>query len=185
MTETENPVLAAYEAWRVAHPRRADEGDEAFQRFDPSSEAGDTSTPAEADASASEQLAIDEADLETIFPIAEYPEDHVGPRPERTIREAFLRFHGENPHVYEQLLAMAQQAQQAGASKLGIGMMFEVLRWQATLRTGGDDFKLNNNYRSYYARLIVARNPSLEGVFEMRRLHGRGLSAQDVAEAVA
>lgn len=60
MTETENPVLAAYEAWRLANPRKADEGDEAFERFDPDSEPG--WVPADLgqhEADGSEQLALD------------------------------------------------------------------------------------------------------------------------------
>ncbi len=168
------------EAYRRTHQHRSDELDEAFARAQDSG-AADPSRPANGDA-ASEQLSIDD-DLELIFPVKPEPEGHVGPSPEATIREAFLRFHRENPNVYVQLVQMAQQAHRAGASKLGIGMMFEVLRWQAVLRTRGDDFKLNNNYRSYYARLILARNPELEGIFELRKLHGRGLSAQDVETA--
>jgi hypothetical protein len=50
-------------------------------------------------------------------------------------------------------------------------MLFEVLRWRHTLRTGGDEFKLNNNYRSYYSRLIMLTEADLTDVFETRRLH--------------
>lgn len=103
------------------------------------------------------------------------PSEHVGPHPERTIREAFIRFHGENPHVYDELYRLTAEAHEAGARKIGIGMLFEVLRWKHTLRTGGDSFKLNNNYRSYYARLILARHPELGDIFELRKLHGPGL----------
>jgi hypothetical protein len=107
--------------------------------------------------------------------IASEPAGHVGPSPEATIREAFLRFHYENPHVYVQLTELARQARAAGTKKIGIGMLFEVLRWRHTLSTAGDDFKLNNNYRSYYARMIMAKEPDLWGIFELRKLHGRGL----------
>jgi hypothetical protein len=100
------------------------------------------------------------------------PDHHVGPNPETLIRDAFRRFHSENPHVYRQLVRMARDGKAAGATKLGIGMLFEVLRWRHTLRTGGDDFKLNNNYRSYYARLIMENEPDLFGIFEIRKLHG-------------
>ena len=100
-------------------------------------------------------------------------EGHVGPHPEATIREAFLRFHSENPHVYAELVLLARRARRAGSQRIGIKMLFEVLRWRHTLRTGGDDFKLNNNYHSYYSRLIMTQEPDLRGVFELRRLHGR------------
>lgn len=107
-------------------------------------------------------------------PVEEHPDGHVGPQPEPTIAEAFARFHAQNPHVYDELVMLARRARRAGSRKIGIKMLFEVLRWRHTLRTGGDDFKLNNNYHSYYARVIMAAEPDLAGIFELRRLHGRG-----------
>ena len=108
------------------------------------------------------------------------PVGHVGPEPEATIREAFLRFHGDNPHIYDELVMLARRAKRRGAQRIGIGMLFEVLRWRWTLRADGDTFKLNNNYRSYYARLIMRRESDLAGIFELRALHGRGLSEDDL-----
>jgi len=111
------------------------------------------------------------------LPVAQAPDGHVGPDPEGTIREAFDRFHAQNPHVYAEIVMLARRARRSGAERIGIGMLFEVLRWRHTLRTGGDDFKLNNNYRSYYARVIMAKEPDLAGMFELRKLHGRGPEA--------
>jgi hypothetical protein len=36
------------------------------------------------------------------------------------------------------------------------------------LRTTDTDYKLNNNYCSYYARLIMHREQDLDGIFEIR-----------------
>lgn len=113
---------------------------------------------------------MEQLDFES-YPIVQYPVGHIGPAPEPTIEEAFWRFHTENRHVYDELVMLARRAKSRGASKLGIGMLFEVLRWRHTLRTGGDDFKLNNNYRSYYARMIMLKEADLEGIFETRKLH--------------
>jgi len=104
------------------------------------------------------------------YPVVGYPVGHVGPNGE-SIEQAFERFHRENPHVYDELVALTTQLKRAGARRVGMGMLFEVLRWRTQLRTGGDEFKLNNNFRSYYARLIMWRRPELEGIFETRRLH--------------
>jgi hypothetical protein len=105
------------------------------------------------------------------FPVEPYPVGHVGPFPEDTIEQAFWRFHTENPQVYRELVVLARRARSRGVDRLGIGMLFEVLRWRHTLRTGGDEFKLNNNYRSYYSRLIMLTEADLTDVFETRRLH--------------
>ena len=88
---------------------------------------------------------------------------------ERSIDEAFAAFHAENPHVYAELKMLALRARRRGASRIGIGMLFEVLRWRRTLRTEGEDFKLNNNYRSRYARMLN-HEPDLAGCFETREL---------------
>lgn len=96
---------------------------------------------------------------------------HSGPRT-GSIERDFWAFHGANPHVYTRLVELARAwRQRRGERKLGIGMLFEVLRWQVAMQTTGDDFKLNNNYRSYYARLIMDRERDLAGVFETRQLH--------------
>lgn len=112
----------------------------------------------------------DQLDFDS-YPVEPWPTGHIGPHPELTIEQAFWRFHAENPDVYRELVVLARRAVAAGQTKLGIGMLFEVLRWERSLRTGGDEFRLNNNYRSYYARLIMLREPDLAGIFETRKLH--------------
>lgn len=89
-----------------------------------------------------------------------------------SIQAAFEQFHERNPWVYRHLVQLARDLHRRGRNKIGIGMLFEVLRWEY-LRVTVDpdsDFKLNNNYRSRYARLIAARNPDLVDVFETRKL---------------
>lgn len=81
----------------------------------------------------------------------------------------FALFHAANPHVYDHLVRLARQGKRSGAARLGIGQLFEVLRWRYMLATRGDEFKLNNDYRAPYARLIMEREPDLDGVFELRR----------------
>ena len=89
-----------------------------------------------------------------------------------SIQERFERFHDRNPWVYHELVAMARELRARRSRRIGIKMLFEVLRWQYYRRTDGDDeFKLNNNFHSRYARLIMESEPDLEGAFELRALH--------------
>lgn len=95
---------------------------------------------------------------------------------DRSIEESFRRFHEENPGVYKTLVAMARQAKEVGRTKLGIGMLWEVLRWEEVLAGAPNDdggYRLNNIYRSRYARLIMEQEPDLEGFFETRRLSAK------------
>lgn len=88
-----------------------------------------------------------------------------------SIEVQFLAFHAMNPWIYTTLVRMTRDLKDRGHQRIGIGMLFEVLRWQAAMSTvTADDFKLNNNYRSRYARKIMAEHPDLDGVFELRTL---------------
>lgn len=89
---------------------------------------------------------------------------------EDTLQERFEKFHKENPQVYKELLVLTRQAHDRGRKKIGIGMLFEVLRWNRFIQTNDPDFKLNNNYRSRYARLIEEENWELRDIFETRTL---------------
>lgn len=90
---------------------------------------------------------------------------------EETIQQRFERFDRENPQVYAELVVLARRWAATGNKKCGVGMLFEVLRWRRGLRTGGDDFKLNNSYRSRYVRKIISNYPELAPLFETRTLH--------------
>jgi hypothetical protein len=87
-----------------------------------------------------------------------------------TIDERFADFHAKNPHVYRNLVKLALADRTRGRRR-GIAVYFEELRY-AYERTEHDpkDYKLNNDYASRYARLIMANEPVLAGQFEVRRL---------------
>lgn len=89
-----------------------------------------------------------------------------------SIQESFEQFHAANPWVYEALRRLSMELVERGRKKIGIGMLFEVLRWQHARTTvdATSEFKLNNNLRSRYARLLMDQEPDLAGVFEIREL---------------
>ncbi len=84
-----------------------------------------------------------------------------------SIQEKFEAFHRNNPWVYQALRELTADLVQRGVRKIGMKMLFEVLRWQVARTTTDTDFKLNNIYTSRYARLLDAEFP---GVFELREL---------------
>lgn len=88
-----------------------------------------------------------------------------------SLDERFARFHAANPHVAERLREIAVDMVEHGAKRVGIGLCFEVLRWSAIRTRGDDEWKLNNDYRSRYARMLADADPMLADVFEFRRLH--------------
>lgn len=78
-------------------------------------------------------------------------------------------FHVENPDVYRLLVHYARQAQGYGRTRIGIELLWNRMRWDYMVTTQhGDDFKLNQNYKAWYARRIMEREPDLKGIFEIR-----------------
>jgi hypothetical protein len=87
-----------------------------------------------------------------------------------SILERFDKFHTENPQVYRSLVQLARDMRSNRADrKIGMKMLFEVLRWNHFLNTNSDDdFKLCNDFTAPYARLIMAREVDLAGAFNLR-----------------
>jgi len=88
------------------------------------------------------------------------------------IDTAFFDFHRDHPEVYEALRNLAFEWKAAGHDRIGIATLYEVLRWQRGLAGLVDDdgFRLNNNFRSRYARLLMSNEPELVGMFDTRTI---------------
>jgi hypothetical protein len=82
--------------------------------------------------------------------------------------ERFAAFHRANPEVYDELRRLARDAKARGHRKLGVRMLWEVLRWNE-LDRATREFKLDNNFHSRYARLLD-NEPDLGGLFDFREL---------------
>jgi uncharacterized Zn finger protein (UPF0148 family) len=95
---------------------------------------------------------------------------HVSVRTEQPKKTDFQIFHEENPHVYDEIVRLARVAKTRGHTRWGIKGIFEVLRWSQMITNGDNEFKLNNNYTSAYARLVMENEPDLEDFFETRSI---------------
>ncbi len=81
----------------------------------------------------------------------------------------FEEFHANNPLVYATLVRLARQwIATTGRHKIGIGALYERARWEIAIATSDADYRLNNNYRAWYARLIMHQERDLAGVFDLR-----------------
>lgn len=94
----------------------------------------------------------------------------------------FRSFHAANPEVYVAICDIARDMKELGFETAGIGLIFERLRWLSAIRTRGDDFKLNNSYRAFYARLIMESAPDLVGFFRLREQRAPRVAESDTRE---
>lgn len=96
--------------------------------------------------------------------------DDTGAPEDLTIQQQFERFHALNPWVYESLAVLVTDWLARGHTRAGIKQLVEVVRWEYGRQTQGDTFKLNNNFTSRYARLLIDQHPEWADVFETRVL---------------
>lgn len=87
-----------------------------------------------------------------------------------TIEAEFRAFHAANPKVYDLFVQFARELQAAGKKRGGAKLIMERIRWEVyiSLTNAADDFKLNNNYTSRYARKAMNEHTELRGFFKLR-----------------
>lgn len=86
-----------------------------------------------------------------------------------SIADRFDQFHEQNPEVYRVLVRLAREwIRRTGRRHLGIGALTERARWDIAIATNDPDYKINNNFRAFYARLIELQEPDLRGLFKFR-----------------
>lgn len=88
----------------------------------------------------------------------------------RAIQDQFESFDKANPRVWELFVRFAEQAKAAGQKRYSSDAILHRIRWHINIETHGDDFKINNNFSSRYARKLVAERPEFEGFFSLREL---------------
>lgn len=116
------------------------------------------------------------------------------PDPDDSIQREFLLFHSANPHVYKFLVHYAHEAQrqlkQRGIEnpQYSIAAVVERVRWHVNFEVKGyKDFKVDNDFRARYSRLIQRTVPKLRGFFNIRKLRAENnhLSSKEIAKHVA
>lgn len=82
---------------------------------------------------------------------------------------SFLAYHHENKHVYQAFKRLTLKTIAKGFSNYSAKGIFEVLRWETGVSETGGEFKINNNYTPYYARMFMNEYPQYEGFFRLRK----------------
>ena len=87
------------------------------------------------------------------------------------LEEKFLEFHAKHPEVYAALSRFSNQwrDRKGPDARLGIKMVIERVRWELALGARDESPRLNNNHSAFYARLLMAQAPALEGMFFLKK----------------
>jgi hypothetical protein len=78
-----------------------------------------------------------------------------------------------NPRVWTYFKRFATYAKSHN-KRIGAKAIMERVRWECDFgeEASGTEFKVNNNYTSYYVRLLISQCPEFKGFFELREVHG-------------
>jgi len=83
--------------------------------------------------------------------------------------EKFKQFHKENPHIWEMFNKFTCQLLAAGHQHHSARAVIERIRWETSLRTTDEQFKIPNNHIPYYARMFNARTPFNDKFFKCNK----------------
>jgi hypothetical protein len=87
-----------------------------------------------------------------------------------SIKSNFEKYHETNPQVYAMFKRFAFEAINVGYKILSANFIFERMRWETMVVTQGDCYKVNNNYRAYYARMFMDDHPQSDVSFRIRSI---------------
>ena len=81
--------------------------------------------------------------------------------------EKFLQYDAENPEIWSEFKTLALELIRHGKKHYSAYAIMELIRHH-TIINGNDEFKVNNNYRSGYARKFAAKYLRYRRFFELR-----------------
>ena len=86
--------------------------------------------------------------------------------------EEWKAYHKANPEVYDLICRFAAEAINRGHREYAIATIWERIRWHIDieLNVGGEEFKLPNNHRAYYARYWLEQHPQYPDFFRTATL---------------
>lgn len=100
------------------------------------------------------------------------------------MEEAAVKFHRENPKVWEYFVRFTFEVIHRGFNHYSVNGVFERIRWETDEADteGKSTFKLNNNYRAFFARWFMDTYPEHNGFFRIRSLPSELQLAKNLPE---
>ena len=85
------------------------------------------------------------------------------------MRQQCADFHADHPEVWNLFERFTFQIINNGFKNYSVNAIFERIRWEHDVNSrSASSFKLNNNYRAFYARRFMRMYPEHDGFFRTR-----------------
>lgn len=90
--------------------------------------------------------------------------------PAMTLEQRYEAWREVNGHVVAEFERRTRRLVDAGRSRIGMKMIAEAIRYETSLRSVGDPWRVNNSYTSFIARELIRRHPQWSALIETRAL---------------
>ena len=80
----------------------------------------------------------------------------------------FIKYYFDNPSVWTLFKKYSEAALFAGRKRYSHVTIMELIRWNCEIEQGDAEFKVNNNNKALYARLLMRTDPRFNKFFEIR-----------------
>lgn len=98
-------------------------------------------------------------------------ENAEGWKPPTNLWEQFEKWHDANPHVWGLFVRFTTEAIAVGRPRFSSRTIIHRIRWYTNVETKAvDEYKINNNWSPYYARLFIHIYPQYNWLFELREV---------------
>lgn len=87
-----------------------------------------------------------------------------------TLNERFKIWHNKNPIVFQLFEKFTLQAIGYGKTKSSAWLIVNRIRWETSIVTRGDDFKISNDFIAMYSRMFMEKHPEHAGFFTTKRM---------------
>jgi hypothetical protein len=84
------------------------------------------------------------------------------------LEKKFYIFHRDNPRVYELFKKFTKQVIDRGYLRHSARDIIHRIRWETTIVTSDEEFKINDHYSPYYARMWMNDHPQYPDFFATR-----------------
>ena len=87
-------------------------------------------------------------------------------------KEQWELWHNKNPQVWEYFEKFALESVKKGHKKISHWLLINRVRWETSINTSGNDFKISNNFIAFYARLWNEKYPEYNKLFTLKKMEG-------------
>ena len=87
-------------------------------------------------------------------------------------KAAWWAWHKANPKVWLYFEKFALEAVGRRVKKISHWLIINRIRWEVSILTTGEDFKISNDYIAFYARLWIALYPQHKDLFTIKKMIG-------------